>query len=487
MSDARNNHGKDIDVDVDIDQDLKFELEQKADIEVETDSKTKSEYEVKVDSPRYSRVDVEIDIDEKKHIEEEHEIELKEYVRKDIDIDIDENIDKNVDISVWETKVEVEAKNIIDGSDNDVNDVDSQTLIDVGQDGVLKMDDFAARNLAIGNSFNGKGNDGQYSVSQSNNLTDNDKLISPAVAFIALDDKRHGDGPHDLWDPRGDRKDGDSTFQKVDVEAGTSTAGDGIDGSSDANRNDADGSVQGDASASANGIADVAAFTQDIVMGANQQGNFANLDVIGGDLLQANDIKEKTRDHGGGHDNDDHDNNSREGDGDSGHGGHDGGLAIKDSDDDVNDLDGQSLISVGYDAEVFMDDFRLDTVAIGNSFNGPGNDMQFDFVQVNDLVDNDELYRPEVKFFGSGGSAFQDVEVKGGDAYAGDGIHGNSSASQNGLSGSVNGSTQSSADAVANVQAFTQNIVMGANLQINNVTASVVGGDSTVADNIDFH
>lgn len=483
MSDERNgDHRKDqdIDVDVDMDQDLKFKLEEETEVEVETENKTKSEYDVDVDAED-AYVDVKIDIEEDKEIKEEHEIEFKEYVRKDIDIDIDENLNKEVDISLWKTKVDVDAKNIIDGSDNDVNDVDSQKLIDVGQEGVLKMDDFAARNLAIGNSFNGKGNDSQYSVTQSNQLTDNDKLIAPSVVFIGHDGNSHVDGATDLLVPHPGSN--DSPFQKVEVEGGKASADDGIDGNSDANRNDGDGSVLGEASASADAVADVAAFTQDIVMGANQQANFATFDVVGGDRIQANDIAGEI---GGGDDRHDHDGDNHHEDGDHDGGRQHGGLAIRDSDDDVNDLDAQSLINVGYHSELFMDDFRLDTVAIGESFNGPGNDMQFDVVQVNDLLDNDFLFRPEVKFVGSGGATFQDVEVKGGEAFAGDGIKGDSSASRNGLDGSVAGSTSASTDAVADVQAFTQNIVMGANLQVNNLTASVVGGDSTLADNVDF-
>jgi hypothetical protein len=484
MSDTRkrdDGEDRDIDLDVDIDQELKLKLEQETDIEVETESKTKSEYEVEVRAPERSHVDVKIDIEEDKEIKEEHEIELKEYVRKDIDIDIDENVSKEIDISLWETKVNVEAKNIIDGSDNDVNDFDSQKLIDVGQEGVLKMDDFAARNLAIGKSFNGQGNDAQYSVTQSNSLTDNDKLIAPSVVFLGLDG-RDKDGSNDLWDQHRDGKDDDSPFQKVEAKGGEASAGDGIEGNSHADWNGTDGSVLGESLASANGVANVSAFTQNIVTGANQQGNFASLDVVGGNLLQANDINGQpavnAATDGGHHDPKGEDEKEDKGD------RHDDGLAVRDSDDDVNDLDAQSLISVGYDAELYMDNFRLDTVAIGDSFNGPGNDMQFDFVQVNDLVDNDEVIHPEVKFVGSGGSPFQDVEVHGGAAYAGDGIQGNSSASNNGLSGSVAGKTAASADAVANVEAFTQNIVMGANLQVNNWTASVVGGDATIADNI---
>src|SRR5262249_3778389 len=159
---------------------------------------------------------------------------------------------------------------------------------------------------------------------------------------------------------------------------GKAVADDGIDGNSNANENDADGSVSGEAFASADGIANVSAFTQDIVMGGNQQANFATLDVAGGNRTEANDIggqpvSDGAPEHSGG---DSHGGDGHDGDGHGGHdGGHDGGLAIRGFDNDVNDLDAKSLINVNPHSAVTLDDFRLDMVAIGGSFNGPGNDM----------------------------------------------------------------------------------------------------------------
>jgi hypothetical protein len=465
-------HDKDIDVDVEVD--VRKETEFKKDVDVEVDVKKeehKKDVDVDVDVKKEEfrkDVDIDVDVDLKKDVDIEVDI-----VKKDVDVDVD------VDKDIWETKVEVEANSIVDGHDNDVNDLDNQKLIDVGPDGLLKLDDFSVRQLAIGNSFNGSGNDSQYSVTQSNNLTDNDKLIAPTVAFFGYDGDGNSDGPsHDLWQPprHDDKKDGDSPFQKVEADGGKATADDGIDGNSNANDNDANGSVSGEALASADGIANVSAFTQEIVMGGNQQGNFATLDVAGGDRIEANDLGGQPAGGGataqsGGSDN-------------GGDSGEEGGLAVRGFDNDVNDLDAQSLINVNPYSAVTLDDFRLDTVAIGSSFNGAGNDMQFDVVQVNDMLDNDFLYRPEVKYIGPAGTTFQDVTADGGEAEAGDGIAGNSTANSNGLNGSVSGSTAATADGIANVSAFTQNIVMGANLQVNNLSATVAGGDSTFADDI---
>jgi hypothetical protein len=482
-------HDKDIDVDIDVD--VKKETEFKKDVDVEVDVKKeetfKKDVEVDVDIKKEeSKKEVDVDVDVKKEeFKKDVEVDIKkeEKFSKDVDIDVDVvkkdvDVDVDVDKNIWDVKVEVEASSIVDGDDNDVNDIDNQKLIDVGPGGRLELDDFSVRQLAIGNSFNGGGNDSQYSVTQSNNLTDNDKLIAPTVAFFGQDGNSHSDTPtFDLWQPprHDDKKDGDSPFQKVEADGGEATADDGIDGNSNANDNDADGSVSGEALASADGIANVSAFTQDIVMGANQQGNFATLDVAGGDRTEGNNVGGQPASGSAA---------AQSGGNGGGDGDQDGGLAVRGFDNDVNDLDAQSLINVNPHSAVTLDDFRLDTVAIGGSFNGAGNDMQFDVVQVNDMLDNDFLYRPEVKYIGPAGNTFQDVTVDGGEAQAGDGIVGNSTANNNGLNGSVAGSTAATADGIANVSAFTQNIVMGANLQVNNLSATVAGGDSTFADDI---
>lgn len=156
------NDDKGKDLDVDIKQDLDIDLD------LDVDTKTESEYKVDVHSPPYVRV--KIDIDEHKKVEEEYKVKFEERV------------DKDIDVSTWDVKVDVDSNNIIQDSnlytehDEDVNDIDSQELIDVSYGGKVSMDDFTARQLAVGKSFNGSGNDSQFSVRQSNNLVDNDKL-----------------------------------------------------------------------------------------------------------------------------------------------------------------------------------------------------------------------------------------------------------------------------------------------------------------------
>ncbi len=478
MSSSHYNHPNG--VDVEIDQDFSFDLETNKTLDVETSSKNELDYDIDVDA-KDAKVKVEIDIDKEESTKSETIVKYDEQVKQDIDIDIDENVDKNVNIDVWDMEVNVKAENIEYGvlHDEDTNDIDSARLLDVGPGATLNMNDFTARQLAAGNSFNGAGNDSLFSARQSNSMVDNDNLTNPVVAYGGLlhepslrPDPGHDDGPK-----------GGAPFQNVDADGGHAKADDGIDGNieNSANGNAGTGSVAGSAAATADAAANVAAFTQDIVMGGNTQGNFVNLNVTGGNLTQANDIDAK----GGGDWGGDHDPKSASSPSNGDH-ADDGGTAYRDVtfDDDVNDLDSSELLNVE-GATLSMDDFTFDTTAIGDSFNGAGNDMAFDVGQVNDLVDNDVLCNPQVTYQGSGGP-LQDVSVTGGWASSGDGISGNIKGvgNYNGADGSISGSTSASADAVANVSAFTQNIVMGANLQVNNFTATVVGGDSVGADDI---
>src|SRR5690606_8394736 len=97
------------------------------------------------------------------------------------------------------------------------------------------------------------GNDSQYSVTQSNELKDNDTLIAPTVAFFGLGADSGGPGASGLPFPGHDGD--DKPFYKIKAQGGTAQAGDGIDGNSNANFNGTDGIISGDALASADGIA----------------------------------------------------------------------------------------------------------------------------------------------------------------------------------------------------------------------------------------
>jgi hypothetical protein len=455
-----------------------------------------------------------------------------------VELDVTKTVTENIKVDQtykedWTVKVNVNSDNIIQNSyvtsDVDVNDVDISGLINVAGGAKLSMDDFNLDVTSIGDSFNGLGNDSFVSANQSNNLVDNDHVGNTYVGYAnqqkpnvsgnleASYDTNHeaGSGADaewehtyeggGLWKPKYEASSSGSAgywwhaasssaaaltadltlsapekaFQTVEGEGGTAEAGDGIASahiSNAANGNAEDGSIAGDASASADGIAKAEAFTSEIMAGGNQQANFATLNVVGGNKLDAGDVSGYHPAHGGGYGGD--------------HEAAADGIAIKDSkvtlDDDLNDVDTSNLINVQGNLE--MDDFDLDIDSIASSFNGPGNDMAFDINQSNDLVDNDNVYGTAVAYHGSGWNGpFQSVSAYGGDATAGNGIGGiggHGLANYNGGSGTIAGSTAASADAMATAQAFTSNIVVGANLQVNNLSATIVGGDSAQLDDI---
>ncbi|MFM9942065.1 MAG: hypothetical protein ACKVP7_21480 [Hyphomicrobiaceae bacterium] len=505
------------------------------DIDIDKSERTDT-YNLNVHAPE-KPVYVKVDIKEEVHRDERSYSKEEDY--KKTEIVFTEDMKKDIDISTWNVEVDVKASSIIQNSevqsDMDVNDLQTSSLINVAPHATLNMDDFNLDVTAIGDSFNGAGNDSYVSVNQSNELDDNDEVRDTQVAYrneqapnvdASLDasykskheaegggkheweyEKESGGYSHKDWmKPKPEESASGSgshwwsatassaaaltaelsltapteAFQTVEGTGGTAVAGDGI-GTADLHNtnsdNEGDGTVSGDAAASADGIASAEAFTSSIMAGGNQQANFATLKVVGGDELNAGDIK-------GYHPGSDDDGGA------GGHSGYGGGLAIKDSkvslDDDLNDLDTSNLINV--QGNLNMDDFDLDMDAIASSFNGPGNDMAFDINQTNDLVDQDTVYGTNVTYQGAGWNGpFQSVMASGGSATAGSGIGsitGHGVANSNGGDGSILGSTSATADALASAEAFTSNIVVGANLQVNNLSATIVGGDSTMVDDI---
>jgi len=115
-------------------------------------------------------------------------------------------------------------------------------------------------------------------------------------------------------------------------------------------------------------------------------------------------------------------------------------------------------------------DFDVMNVVGEGVLAGAGNDAMFNLSQVSELADQDTLYRPTVSNdssftvdqYGEGGFAKVDGDL--GDRATG----------------------SASADGVSQLEAFTQNIVMGSNIQYNNVDMSVVGGDSSATDGGDI-
>ena len=492
----KNDVKKDIEIDKDLDLEVRKEVDEK---------------------------DIDVDIDLDKSFS--HKLEFVTTKNHSFNLDID----KELELSKWDVDVEVRADKIIQESevlhDKDVNDIDANKLIDVDEWSSVKMDDVTADIKAIGKSFNGDGNDGAMSVNQSNEMVDNDVVKDTTVEFKnhqAPDIKvgfkyseKEEDQKKDNGKPLQKSADEagastalfaglsitapDKAFQTAHADGGKSYAGDGVhDASLDdaSNGNLGDGALSGDAIATADASAFAKAFTAEIIAGGNQQANFATVKVIGGNMGDKGDYNAQTNALAG-----DHDKPEKKGDhhdrddwkhhgGDKDHGDGDG-FAIKNSyvqyDDDLNDVDVSELINVEPYAHMNMDDVSLNVDAIANSFNGAGNDWAFDVNQTNDLVDNDYVANTKVSYHGGfWNGPFQNVSAYGGHSEAGSGIKGleGNIGSYNGGDGVISGSTAASADAIANAEAFTANIVVSANLQVNNFTASVIGGDSTIVDDM---
>lgn len=112
--------------------------------------------------------------------------------------------------------------------------------------------------------------------------------------------------------------------------------------------------------------------------------------------------------------------------------------------------------------------------AVGQDVSGDGDDIAFSLEQVNNLVDQDKLWNPEVKFSSHadddikvddgaiGGSGFvQWATLNAGGAPASDG------------SPEISSAAEAAAQAAINQSAFNQNIVMGANIQVNDLSISI--------------
>jgi hypothetical protein len=129
------------------------------------------------------------------------------------------------------------------------------------------------------------------------------------------------------------------------------------------------------------------------------------------------------------------------------------------SDNDVIDIDYIRDI----DCSVIMPDVVTQTLT--------GNGNQFNIDQVNNICDKDQLWNPSV----SNGAEFkQDGWAEGGDAKFDDpkvDIEADGATFGDGLA--------VSADGIVSQEAFTQNIVMGANIQFNSIDMSVAGNDLT--------
>lgn len=130
------------------------------------------------------------------------------------------------------------------------------------------------------------------------------------------------------------------------------------------------------------------------------------------------------------------------------------------SDNDVIDIDWIKDI----DGSVVMPD------VVNQALTGDGN--QFNIDQVNNIVDKDFLWDPDVKFTGDG-ELKMDGELDGGESKIED------VKAEIGEDGSIGDTATATSDAIGTYEAFTQNIVMGANIQFNSIEMTVAGNDLT--------
>jgi hypothetical protein len=145
--------------------------------------------------------------------------------------------------------------------------------------------------------------------------------------------------------------------------------------------------------------------------------------------------------------------------------------------------------SIDYDPG---DDVNFEDIFDG-AFETGNNNSAFAVNQIADLVDNDSLR--DVRMDNSG-TYTMTWEAKGGESEAGDGIGGGGGAGSDGghhrgghdsedsagwridAGDDIAASAAASADAALSSNAFSQEIVLGANLQQNAIDVTIVGGDT---------
>ena len=152
------------------------------------------------------------------------------------------------------------------------------------------------------------------------------------------------------------------------------------------------------------------------------------------------------------------------------------------------DIDEDMLQDNDYIDMKEMDEIENSVVVpevITQTMNGAGNAFAID--QINNLTDNDYVTDANVSFanggpgpliglglLGAGGDA-SNFEMNANASGGGSGAHGNwAEIDDTGMTGTTG---MSSADATVSQEAFTQNIVLGANIQFNSIELKVAGDD----------
>ncbi|MEM8797100.1 MAG: hypothetical protein AAGE61_16175, partial [Pseudomonadota bacterium] len=262
-------------------------------------------------------------------------------------------------------------------------------------------------------------------------------VTGDADSLFVIDQSNTLNDSDQIFDPIVESANGD-TVQNATSNGGTATAGNGVqaNGAGSSGQTDDDFSINGETIASADALSDASVFTQDVDTGGNVQANSAWMSVVGyNDSLF---------------------------------------FTGEDDGDDATDLPALSpLVPTGIDEP--DGEFGTD---------GDGVDTAFDVIQTNALVDNDLVTNPQVYNLGPDSETTQTVNATGGTATAQDGVAGGPAGLFDSYTVlddlSVNGVTEATANAYGAADAFTQNVVVGANVQVNTVDISVVGGSTAV-------
>lgn len=360
------------------------------------------------------------------------------------------------------------------------DDVLSDSLVSATYLHVDALDGAQVLNADVVNqNATGSGNDNAVNVDQMNNLVDRDSVTDPNVSYVG------GNGSS------GGNSGGDFTLTV------TATAAAAFATSNTATVAD-DGTVSGAGSAKSAASATAEAFTQSVETGSNTQANQLRMTVEGGTVVPADD------DAGGGHG------------GPGGHdgpGGHGGGpdnpmsgggepgcgddpTCYPDvcADDQIGDfyspaisidatvIDASSLSVDSLDGLQF-----LNADVVNQDVSGSGNDNAFHVDQINNLVDNDYVSSPDVSYNGGlGGSGALLLGGGDGGLFSLTATATSAAATSTGNyasvgdDGSVSGAGDATSSASATADAFSQTIVMGANVQFNSMDLNLHGGTDSL-------
>jgi len=317
--------------------------------------------------------------------------------------------------------------------DIDDNLIDAKYLSVCNLDGIQLID-----GTLVNQRVSGSGNDIAINLHQTNNLVGNDHVTGASVSY--------GDSP--ALTSIGDGKCYDKCYDPSSINArdgNFEVRADATSQNADTGNNTAhivgDGTISSAANAVSSATANAEAFTQTITTGGNLQVNQSRIFTNGG-----------------------------ESEGNNGPAGHQRDQVTLDHDDiNAANLRVENLNGIQ----------MLKGDAVNQNGTGGGNDTVANLAQMNNLVDNDSVRDPSVRYFGGNGGS--DYGTTGGSftlaatatAAAANAVNNHTDV---GESGSISGAGNATSSATANAEAFVQTIDTGANTQANTSTAVIDPG-----------